>query len=259
VRQQFTLARQHLATALEVEPALQHEAQALEGFMLLRSHDWQGAQEILQATLAAAPDDPLAHYWYAMFLAAIGDYSGASMHAQQAVMLDPTSPVLRDRLADALLWVGDIDAARAEFVRAQELGFSLDFQSKGYIVFLAQTEQFSALQVLLVNMQLPADWVAAFVAGLAFEDQRAAAVTATHAAIAAGQIPRNLQFGAWVLLEQAQHAVAAFDYDLKSPDVELLWTTQSVGLRKAPGYEAMLARLGLSDEVRMSLQTKRSN
>ena len=255
--EQFDRARRQLSLAVNADPLLRNQSQGLEGFMRLRSREWQGAQEILQDTLAADPEDPLAHYWYSMFLGAIGDYVNARIHAQLAVDFEPTSPVLRDRLAIMHLWVGDLQAAQHEFVRAEELGFTMTFKTKAYIVFLSRTEQYDALANLLVNMQLPADWVALFVQALRDPTHSDAAVAATIKAFAAEQIPQELHFGVWVLLQQADQAIAAFDYSFKSADVEFLWAKECAMLQDGAGYEAMLTALNLHENFRKAL-TKNS-
>jgi hypothetical protein len=192
-----------------------------------------------------------------MFLGAVGDHAGALVYAQRAVALEPATPVLRDRLAITHLWVDDLQAAEQEFMRAEQLGFALDFRSKAYLLYLYRTARFDDLRRLLLNMGLSQDWVMAFVAGLEDPDLRFAAIDASSAAIAKNIIPRELHFGIWVLLREPERAIDAFDFSFKSPDVEFLWAKECEFLTSAPGYEHLMEALGLTEGGRKHLKNNK--
>ncbi len=257
VRENFGEARLHLQAASQADPSLTSDVQALEGFMRLRTRDWQQAQEMLNAALVSDPNNALAHYWQSMFLGAVGDHAGALVHARRAVALEPATPVLRDRLAITHLWVDDLQAAEQEFMRAEQLGFALDFRSKAYLLYLYRSGRFDDLRRLLLNMGLSRDWVMAFVAGLEDPGRRLAALDASSAAIANGIIPRELHFGVWVLLREPERAIDAFDFSFKSPDVEFLWAKECEFLTSAGGYRYLLGALGLTEAARKQLKNNK--
>ena len=246
----FANARVHLSQAVAADESLRYESNALEGFMRLRSRDWAGAEQILSATLAADPDNALAHYTYAMLKSALGEAQTGLAHAQRAAELDPTSPVVRDRLAINYLWVNDTAAAGDSFAAAQRLGYTEGVQSKAYIVYLIRTGRLEELSSVLLRLGMPPDWVASLGQGLSSGVVTEGLITATEQAIAAGHIPRELVFGAWVMLGQPDRAVAAFDFSFKSPDVELIWSAEAQMLRQAAGFEQLLEQLGLVEHYK---------
>jgi TolB-like protein len=256
---QFTEARAHLEAALQADPSLRSQVQALEGFMQSSTRNWQQALELLQSALATDPNNALAHHWQSMFLGAVGDYRGALTHAQRAVELEPATPVFRDRLGIAHMWLNDLQAAEREFVRAEQLGFALDFRSKAFVLFLVRSGRFDELRRLLLHRRLPQDWVTVFVDALETgnPELHAAAVEASDAAIAARAIPRELHFGVWVALQEPERAVAAFDLSYKTDDEEFLWAPECEFLAQAPGYEALLSDLGLDEASRKELAKQR--
>ena len=259
VLEHFALARAHLNTAVQADPSLRSQAQALEGFMRLRARDWAGAQESLRAALAGDPNNALAHYWMSMLLGAVGDYPGSRDYAQNAVDLQPATPVLRDRLAVTHLWMNDMAAAKREFVRAEELGFALDFRSMAYVLYLYRAGQFDELATTLTNLRLPGDWAKVFARGLEASEQRAAAVQASVQAIESGEIPFAFHFGIWVLLQEPGRALAAYNYGLKSDYIEFLSAPECEILQSQAGFEPMLAELGLSDDLIKDLEKQRLN
>ena len=225
--------------------------------MQASTRDWQQAQDLFQSALATDPNNALAHHWQSMFLGAVGDYQGALTHAQRAVALEPATPVFRDRLGIAHMWLNDLQAAEREFVRAEQLGFALDFRSKAFVLWLVRSGRFDELRRLLLHRRLPPDWVATFVDALENPELHAAAVQASDAAIDAHTIPRELQFGVWVALQEPERAVAAFDLSYKTDDEEFLWAPECEFLAQAPGYEALLADLGLDEASRIELAKQR--
>ena len=257
VSENFSEARLQLQAPLQAHPSLTSHVQALEGFMRLRTRDWQQAQEMLNSAVANDPNNALAHYWQSMYLGALGDHTGALAHARRAVELEPATPVLRDRLAITHLWLNDLPAAEREFIRAEQLGFALDFRSKAYLLYLYRSGRFDDLRRLLLNMGLSQDWVMAFVAGLEDPGLRLAAIDATKVVIANNAIPRELHFGVWVLLREPQLAIDAFDFSFKSPDVEFLWAKECEFLVTAPGYPLLLETLGLTESDRKRLKNNK--
>ncbi len=246
---QFASARRHLRDALSVDPTLEPDAQALEGFMRLRTRDWSGATDMLAAALAADPENALAHYWMSMLLCAQGEHEAGLAHIRRGVALEPTSPVIRDRLAVNELWVGDLDAAGRAFMDARRLGYTVGIQSKAYVIYLIRAKRWSELSQALNLLGLPADWVEGLTQALAQDTVPEDLVARTDALIASEAIPTELAFGTWVVLGEAERAVGAFDFDFKSPDVELLWSVEGRGLRRAPGFPTLLARLALEEKA----------
>lgn len=245
---QFALVRRELQRAVELDASLTLDAEALEGFMQYRTRNWDEAERILLQVLQAEPDNVYANYWYAMLLSSIGKYDAALTHTQRAVASDPLSSVLMDRLAIAYLWMNDLPRAREFFSAAVEFGYEgVGENGKAYIVYLIRAREFSELRSVLVGAGLPADWSDAWAGAIEDPALVPVAIEATHAAIATGQLPHMFQFGVWTLLGQADAAFDAFEYDLKTVDIEFLWTEEAAFLRESERFAVLLERLGIAN------------
>lgn len=242
----FELARASAARAVEADSTLGAEVTALEGFMLMRQRLWNESLAALEQALALDSESVLANYWYSMLLCNLGRPQDALAYAEKASRLDPTSPVLNDRLAITYLWVDDLAAATNRYDIANKLGYLESNNPKSLFVFLNRAKRFEALSELLLRLGNDPRWVLPFIAGLENVEQRDSAKLALEAAITEGIVPKELRFGAWVFLEDADRAIRDFDHDLKTDDIELLWASESAMLREHPKFPELLDKLGLS-------------
>jgi DNA-binding winged helix-turn-helix (wHTH) protein/TolB-like protein len=259
VEVQFDLAREQLAKAVAIDPALKTEADVMEGFMQYRLRNWAEAERLLVGALQIDPDNVLAHYWYAMLLSTLGDYDAALTHTARAAELDPLSSVLLDRLAIAYLWRNDLEQAREYFARAQEFGYIEGRESKAFLLYLVRSGQFDELRANMIGLGMPRDWVLAFAGALENPDDpglRSDAVAATRTAIAAGQLPYLFHFGVWVMLGERDAAFDAFDFGLETVDIEFLWAEETAFLRESERFEKLLQQLGI--ETRQGLASAKS-
>lgn len=242
----FELARASAARAELADATLRAEVIALEGFMLMRERQWSESLLTLESALALDSDSVLANYWYAYLLCELGRPDDALKYSEKALALDPTSPVLNNRLVVNYLWVNDLPAAANQHDFAIKLGFLETTNPKSAFVLLNRSQKYEALSELLLRLGNDPRWVLPFIAGLEDAAQREVAKSTLEAAIKEGVVPKELRFGAWVLLEDADRAIRDFDYDLKSDDIELLWAKESAMLREHPKFPELLDKLGLS-------------
>jgi GT2 family glycosyltransferase/tetratricopeptide (TPR) repeat protein len=91
-------ALRHAAHAYQIAPKV---AAAAYGFFLLETGDLPGADAVLQAALAVAPDHPPLHWYRGLLLQRQGDLPGAAGALRAACALDPS---LHDA-AFTLAWV----------------------------------------------------------------------------------------------------------------------------------------------------------
>ncbi len=243
----FALAREQLTLAVAADATLAGAADALEGFMRLRSRDWAGAAASLGAALTADPDNALAHYWMAMLSSALNRQEQALTHARRAAALEPTSPVVLDRLAINELWAGNLGAAGRAFADARRLGYAEGMQSKAYIIYLIRSQSFDQLGAVLTGLGIDRKWIEALLAALEDGAPDDAFIAHTERMIASGALPAELAFGTWVVLKQPQRALASFDLSLKSPDVELLWAAEGQFLHQEAEFSALLSDLSMSE------------
>jgi DNA-binding winged helix-turn-helix (wHTH) protein/TolB-like protein len=242
----FAAARTYAARAQSLEPTFKPDVDALEGYMLKQEWRWPEALNSLQGALEADPDNLMANYWYSMLLSTLGRYQEALKYIEAAHRQDPISPFLNDRLAVANLWLGNMEAAAERYEIATRLGYLESIQPKSLFVFLHRTARFDQLRLLLLRQGYSADWVTPFVEALRQPEQRDAATPVLEAAMTRGEIPEDLRFGIWAFLGDAGRAIAAFQIDPKTPDIEYLWARDSGFLRKHPDFPGLLEKLNLT-------------
>jgi len=242
----FALARAQSAIAQELDPTLGPEADALEGFMLISEQRWDEARDTLAASLAAEPQNPLAHYWQSRLLSTLGQYSAALQEIETSARLDPLSAVINDRLAIAYLFVNRDADAEKQYAVAAKLGFLESTQVKPYVWLAVRQGHFAEIETTLLKIGSSPTWVHAFVTALEDPASRDEASLTIDDAIANGEILRTYWFGIWVLLGDADRAVRDFDDGYKTQDIELLWAKESAFLRADPRFPELLGRVNLS-------------
>jgi tetratricopeptide (TPR) repeat protein len=73
--------------------------------------NWVGADQEFKRAIALAPGSAAAHYWYAMYLDAMGRKTEAIAEAQRAVGLDPLSILSHGLVATVAASLGEYDGA----------------------------------------------------------------------------------------------------------------------------------------------------
>jgi len=248
----FAAARVYAAQASRLNPELKTDADALEGFMLKQEWRWQEALDRLEQALQADPENLMAHYWYSTLLSSLGRFEDALVHIESAQRQDPVSPFINDRLAVAYMWHGNMDAAAERYRVAARLGYVESIQPKSFFVFLKRTERYDELGDLLLRQGYNANWVEPFIDALRHPARRASATPVLEAAMARGEIPVELHFGIWTFLGDADRALAGFELDPKTPDIEYLWAKETGFLRDHPDFPALLEKLNMTDVIPQS-------
>jgi DNA-binding winged helix-turn-helix (wHTH) protein/TolB-like protein len=242
----FAAARVYAAQASRLNPELKPDADALEGFMLKQEWRWQEALDRLEQALRADPESLMAHYWYSTLLSSLGRFEDALVHIKWAQRQDPISPFINDRLAVAYMWRGNMEAAAERYQVATRLGYLESIQPKSFFVFLKRTERYDELGELLLRQGYDANWVEPFIDALRHPARRSSATRVLEAAIAREEIPLELRFGIWTFLGDANRALASFELDPKTPDIEYLWAEETAFLRNHPDFPALLEKLNLA-------------
>lgn len=114
-------AREFANRALELDSELA-EAQAVLGMVRLKYEwDFAGAEESFQRALELNPSYAQAHFWYSLYLEAMGRSEEAVLQARRALELDPISKGAVANLAMQLVNAGRFEEASAEIAEALEL------------------------------------------------------------------------------------------------------------------------------------------
>lgn len=245
----FREARVYAAQASRLNPALKPDTDALKGFMLKQEWRWQEALDQLEQALRADPDNLMAHYWYSTLLSSLGRFEDALVHIESAQHLDPVSPFLNDRLAVAYMWQGNMEAAAERYQVATRLGYLESIQPKSFFVFLKRMARYDELGELLMRQGYDANWVEPFTDALRDPARRSYATPVLEAAMARGDIPVALRFGIWTFLGDAQRAIANFELNPKTPDIEYLWAEETAFLRDHADFPVLLDKLKLTDVI----------
>ena len=136
------MSKAHAAAqrAIQLDPGNGEAYTALGSIQTIYDWNWAAAEQNLLRGISLNPNDPIAEFKYAMYLDAVGRPADAVAHMRRAVALDPVSFLMNRRLAVALYFARDYDAALAQLSRAAELEnqpgsvdnyFSLIYEQKG--------------------------------------------------------------------------------------------------------------------------------
>ena len=110
-------------------------AHASLGFALFLSGAWDISERELNLAIELSPGYATAHQWYAMFLWSTGGVIEGLAHTEQAVLLDPVSPIISFNKATGLQLAGRTDEAIEQLRETTQLAPGL---SRGWVL-LAST------------------------------------------------------------------------------------------------------------------------
>ncbi len=253
VDRQFEEARVSAQRALLLDPSLEADVEALEGFMLFREHRWLEARDSLREALTLAPDNVNALYWYSYFLSNIGRYDEALPYLLRAQKLDPISAVINDRLAIAYVWVGDLKHADERYRIATDLGYLDSTRPLAMSIFLIRAGRLDELADMLIHLGGDARWVEPTVAALAHPEQRASVGEIIDGITAPDPVLEMARFGIWMLIGDTDRAFRDFPSGPKSDYIEALWSAEAAHLRADPRFDKLLESLGFVGEERTLL------
>jgi adenylate cyclase len=117
----LSAARDAVKRALDLEPDLPDALFAKAVIETNFDYNLKGAAETLRKALALAPQDPTLLEWAGNLAGARGEMTQALDLSRRAVPLDPVNAQVRTFLASALLQLGQVEEARAEYARVVEL------------------------------------------------------------------------------------------------------------------------------------------
>jgi Flp pilus assembly protein TadD len=240
-----------LATAAR-ETAMTGEVSAVRAWLELERNHWIEADTALSAAIAESPDDTELRLLHSQMLGGLGNREAADREASQALANDPLSPVIHQRLAVLRLWAhDDRDAARL-LAKARELGLAPSASPEVPMMLLARSRQFDKLAEALRDVQQRRgqsdDWVAAAIAAIRDPSQGPGAEAAMEKAAKAGEIDGLLHFGALVLAQRHERAVAWLlsRPALRTRELEFtLLSQEASGLRRLPAFPQVVTRFRL--------------
>lgn len=257
----FRQAWEAASQAVELDPQVEGEAEAVLAFLDFSRWNWLEARRRFAIAMERAPGNANLRQWHSQFLSSTGWLEESVTEAEAARALDAVSPVVNDRLAVAYLWAGDDEKAARQFAIAGELGLAPSANPEGYLIFLVRNGRLDEAERLLSGLLggagLAADWVPPVFDGLRDPAARPAARAPLARAASENLVPPRILFGALLLLGDAEGALALANRiidsgDHRSLDVEFLFAPESAPLRRHPGFSGLVDRLGLADYWRQT-------
>ncbi len=120
-REAYAKARDAARRAIEIDPSVSDAHTYLADANLTIDFDWEGAHAEITKALALNANDPFAHNWNAVFLAAQGKAEESVVEARRAVELDPLVPEYLSHYGRRLMLAGRPDEAEKQFQAALQL------------------------------------------------------------------------------------------------------------------------------------------
>ena len=119
-REAFPKAKATALKALEIDDSISEAHTSLAQAMELE-WDWEGAEREYKRAIALNPGYATAHQWFSFFLSRTGRHEKAIMEAKRASELDPLSPIITLRLAQAFYLARRYEEAKEALQRTFEI------------------------------------------------------------------------------------------------------------------------------------------
>jgi len=107
--------------ALELDDSLAEAHTTLADTYLYYEWDFAKADQEFRRAIAANPNYPTAHQWYAECLYSVGRYDEAVAEAKRAQELDPLSPIISGSVAATLLYARKYDDSIEQFKKSMQM------------------------------------------------------------------------------------------------------------------------------------------
>lgn len=117
----FSLARDAVTRALELDDSLPEAHVALGGVLQSHLWDWSGAEAAFRRALDLDPSHAGAHHWYSDFLSAMGRPEEAVASARRAAELDPLNLAINMTLGAAYFYARRYEEAMEQQRRTLDL------------------------------------------------------------------------------------------------------------------------------------------
>lgn len=117
----YPLAKAAALKALELDEGLAEAHAVLGQIKFGFDWDWSGAEQELRRAVTLNPSSSSAHFWYGLFLTAMGRYDEAVKETRHALELDPITPSANVQLGWVLFYARRYDESIAQLKKTLEL------------------------------------------------------------------------------------------------------------------------------------------
>lgn len=227
----------------------------IQGYVFTKQRKWLEAWGAFNLAVQNTRIDPDMWQWYSQFLAAVGYLNDALDAIDRAHDLTPESPIILDRYGVILMWLGQDDAAEQRFRQADDILHEAYGPSE--LVRLIRQERWQDARQKLLDFSTArrnddTTWATVFIEALRNPDDDALhdeAVEAAASAIEKRYLTGQLEYGAWVYLEEPERAIAAafklLSANPEALDVEFLFAPETRVIRDDDSFGQILAMLKL--------------
>ncbi|MGH9368185.1 MAG: protein kinase domain-containing protein [Thermoanaerobaculia bacterium] len=123
----FPQAKEAALKAVELDPSLAEAHTFLAVAKLLYDYDWAGSEQEFRRALESNPADASTHYWYGVYLVALGRFEAGMQEIKRALELDPLSLEINNSLGMLFYYWRRYDEAIEQLRRTLELDSSYFF------------------------------------------------------------------------------------------------------------------------------------
>jgi eukaryotic-like serine/threonine-protein kinase len=120
-REKYPLAKAAALKALEIDNSLAEAHTSLAAIKADDEWDFPGAEAEFRKAILLNPNYPIAHQWFAQYLAYFGRFEEAIAEIRKAQQLDPLSPITHTVSGDTHLRARQYDQAIAQLKKAIEI------------------------------------------------------------------------------------------------------------------------------------------
>lgn len=253
----YAMAIETADTGAELDPGIRDSAGTVYGFVETKRFNWADAAESFETAINSSSVYPTSHHWYSRFLADVGLLERSLEQAKIAQEMDTASPILNARLGVAYHWLNDAENADRFYARAADKEVGSWIHNLSYTLFLIREQRIDEARQkakeALVSYGQPTGWVDAVFDGFmnaSDAESLGDTVASVSAAVASGDLQKNIELTLWALLDQGDEAMAAA-WDLQESgefyELEIIYLDEFKVLREHEEFPELLRALGLTD------------
>ena len=246
---------------VEADPSIREPAQLIHGFVHHQYGNWSDAVDAFEVAFRGKTVYPTTYQWHSRLLSALGLLEQSLQQAIAARAMEPASQVLNSRVANAYLWMNDMNQARHFFEEANRMGVGAPIHHFGYTMFLIRenrlAEARTSVKIALRLFSSADTWVDPVFDGLANPDnqQMRDIAYATVEQMIADKAAPYITMIIWSLFGQAdrlmdvamQLAESGRLYENESAQIEIIYLDELKPLRQHRDFPELLQKLGLTE------------
>jgi tetratricopeptide (TPR) repeat protein len=216
--------------------------------------DWAGAEADYQAAIRRNPRDATAHLWYSIFFMNQRRWSEAATQHDEALALDPLSPIIHHDLGTLRHLQGDFTGALPHYDEALRLAPGLYFAMRDKVECLIDLGRYGSASTAAQNLPAAQRNVYSSVIAALQDPSR---IDEVLQQLQSDPLASTDQARVFALLNQNELALAELERGFRERDpnqIFVYWQPAFKPLYADPRFQALLRQMGLpvvsAEEVR---------